>query len=278
MLKREEQLPTFSFKLRGAYNKMAYLRPKDSWKGVITCSTGNHAYGVAFSSRCLKIPAIIVMPLKTPEIIKKPISQMGAKIVLYELHNIIFISAFDDPYVIAGHGTIGMEISRQTDLKKLKAIFCAVGGGGMIAGIGLYIKRLAPNVQIIGVESVDANAMAQSLRARKRVILEQVDTFSGSAAVKIVGEETFRICLDVVDSIEEVTVDETCAAIKDIYDDTRVLAEPAGALPLAGLQKWAARNPSLHEDSSLIAIVGGANMTFDCLPFITERVRASKEH
>jgi len=286
LLKREDLQPVFSFKLRGAYNKMAHLEPRERWKGVVACSAGNHAQGVAYSARHLKIPATIVMPQGTPDIKHKNVSRLGGSVILHgadfdaakaeaarleKLHGLVSIPPFDDPYVIAGQGTVGMELLRQTDLSKLKAVFCCVGGGGLVAGIGVYIKRIAPHVKIIGVEQYDANAMVESLKAGKRVILSDVGLFADGAAVKTVGEETFRLCQDVVDEVVQVTTDETCAAIKDMFEDTRSIVEPAGALALAGLKKWVSRNPDQDRERGLVAIASGANMNFDRLRFVAER-------
>ncbi|KAH7326993.1 threonine dehydratase-like protein [Rhexocercosporidium sp. MPI-PUGE-AT-0058] len=286
LLKREDLQPVFSFKLRGAYNKMAHLDPKVSWKGVVACSAGNHAQGVAYSARKLKIPATIVMPEGTPSIKHLNVSRLGGSVVLHgadfdsakeecgrleKLHGLTNIPPFDDPYVIAGQGTIGMELLRQTNIQKLEAIFCCVGGGGLIAGIGVYVKRIAPHVKIIGVETYDANAMVQSLAKKERVVLKEVGLFADGAAVKTVGEETFRVCLDVVDEVIQVTTDETCAAIKDVFEDTRSIVEPAGALALAGLKKYVAANPSADTCRNLVAIASGANMNFDRLRFVAER-------
>ena len=190
---------------------------------------------------------------------------------LEKLHGITNIPPFDDPYVIAGQGTIGMEILRQTNLQNLEAVFSCVGGGGLIAGLGVYIKRIAPHVKIIGVETYDANAMVQSLKKKERVVLKEVGLFADGAAVKTVGEETFRLCSEVVDEIIEVTTDETCAAIKDVFEDTRSIVEPAGALALAGLKKYVARNPQPNQNRALVAIASGANMNFDRLRFVAER-------
>lgn len=190
---------------------------------------------------------------------------------LEKLHGLISIPPFDDPYVIAGQGTVGLELLRQTNLQDLKAVFCCVGGGGLIAGVGVYIKRIAPHVKIIGVEQYDANAMVESLKAGKRVFLKDVGLFADGAAVKAVGEETFRICQEVVDEVVQVTTDETCAAIKDMFEDTRSIVEPAGALALAGLKKWVTRNPSPERNRGLVAIASGANMNFDRLRFVAER-------
>ncbi|KAJ4286711.1 threonine deaminase [Kalmusia sp. IMI 367209] len=286
LLKREDLQPVFSFKLRGAYNKMAHLDPKARWKGVVACSAGNHAQGVAYSARHLRIPATIVMPSGTPDIKHKNVSRLGGSVILHgadfdaakaeaarleKLHGLISIPPFDDPYVIAGQGTIGMELLRQTNLQDLEAVFCCVGGGGLIGGIGIYIKRIAPHVKIIGVEAYDANAMVESLRKGQRVMLKEVGLFADGAAVKTVGEETFRICQEVVDEVVQVTTDETCAAIKDMFEDTRSIVEPAGALALAGLKKWVKRNPSPNPNRGLVAIASGANMNFDRLRFVAER-------
>jgi len=276
----------FSFKLRGAYNKMAHLDPKVSWKGVVACSAGNHAQGVAYSARKLKIPATIVMPEGTPSIKHLNVSRLGGSVVLHgsdfdsakeecgrleTLHGLTNIPPFDDPYVIAGQGTIGMELLRQTNIHKLEAIFCCVGGGGLIAGIGVYVKRIAPHVKIIGVETYDANAMVQSLQKGERVVLKDVGLFADGAAVKNVGEETFRLCQEVVDEVIQVTTDETCAAIKDVFEDTRSIVEPAGALAVAGLKKYVATHPSANTSRNLVAIASGANMNFDRLRFVAER-------
>ena len=286
LLKREDLLPVFSFKLRGAYNKMAHLSEKQRWKGVIACSAGNHAQGVAYSARHLKIPATIVMPSGTPAIKHKNVSRLGGAVVLHgqdfdsakeechrleKLHGLTNIAPFDDPYVIAGQGTIGLELSRQTSLHKLKAVFCCIGGGGLIAGVGTYLKRIVPGVKIIGVEAHDASAMAQSIQKKERVLLSEVGLFADGAAVKTVGEETFRLCLDVVDDVITVSTDEICAAIKDMFEDTRSIVEPAGALALAGLKVWAGRNPSPDTQRELVAVASGANMNFDRLRFVAER-------
>lgn len=286
LLKREDEQPVFSFKLRGAYNKMAHLDRNQSWKGVVACSAGNHAQGVAYSARILKIPATIVMPKGTPSIKHRNVSRLGGCVVLHgqdfdaakeeckrleQVHGLIDIPPFDDPYVIAGQGTIGMELLRQTNIQKLEAIFCCVGGGGLIAGIGVYVKRIAPHVKIIGVEAEDANAMVQSLGQKKRVVLKEVGLFADGAAVKTVGEETFRIASEVVDDVILVNTDEICAAIKDVFEDTRSIVEPAGALSLAGLKRWVAANPSSDPNRSVIAVTSGANMNFDRLRFVAER-------
>jgi threonine dehydratase len=292
LLKREDLLPVFSFKLRGAYNKMAHLPSMTSWKGVIACSAGNHAQGVAFSARHLKIPATIVMPQGTPAIKHTNVTRMGGSVVLHgpdfdsakehchkleKEHGLTNIPPFDDPYVIAGQGTIGAELLRQTSLQKLQAIFCCVGGGGLIAGVGVYVKRIAPHVKIIGVEASDANALVQSLRAGKRVVLGEVGLFADGAAVKTVGEETFRICQEVIDEVVEVSTDEICAGIKDVFEDTRSILEPAGALSLAGLKKWVKQNPSSDTSRELVAVASGANMNFERLQFVAQRAALGEQ-
>lgn len=226
------------------------------------------------------------MPSGTPAIKHLNVSRLGGSVVLHgsdfdaakaeahrleKLHNLTNIPPFDDPYVIAGQGTVGMEIVRQAKLHNLEAVFCCVGGGGLIAGVGAYIKRIAPHVKIIGVETFDANAMAQSLKKGERVMLNEVGLFADGAAVKLVGEETFRICQDVVDDVIEVTTDEICAAIKDVFEDTRSILEPAGALALAGLKKYVAANPDPNPQRELVAVTSGANMDFDRLRFVAER-------
>jgi len=253
---------------------------------ALLIDVGNHAQGVAYSARKLKIPATIVMPEGTPSIKHLNVSRLGGSVVLNgadfdaakeecgrleKLHGLTNIPPFDDPYVIAGQGTIGMELLRQTNIQKLEAIFCCVGGGGLIAGIGVYVKRIAPHVKIIGVEAYDANAMVQSLAKGQRVVLKDVGLFADGAAVKTVGEETFRLCQEVVDEVIQVTTDETCAAIKDVFEDTRSIVEPAGALALAGLKKYVASHPSSNTSRNLVAIASGANMNFDRLRFVAER-------
>jgi threonine dehydratase len=284
--KREDEQPVFSFKLRGAYNKMAHLDPAKSWKGVVCCSAGNHAQGVAYSARKLKIPATIVMPEATPSIKHMNVARLGGHVVLHgqdfdaakeecarreKQDGLINIPPFDDPYVIAGQGTIGNELFGQVNMSKVEAIFCGVGGGGLITGIGLFVKRMAPHVKIIGVEAHDANAMAQSLKKGYRVVLDDVGLFADGAAVRTVGEETFRIAQEVIDEVIEVSTDEICAAIKDMYDDTRSGLEPAGALSIAGLKKYVAKYPSNDTKRTLIAVTSGANMNFDRLRFVAER-------
>jgi len=197
--------------------------------------------------------------------------------ILEKQHGLTNIPPFDDPYVIAGQGTIGLELLRQTSLQNLEAIFCCVGGGGLIAGVGIYVKRIAPHVKIIGVEANDANAMVQSLKLGRRVFLKEVGLFADGAAVKTVGEETFRICQEVVDDVVLVSTDEICAAIKDTFEDTRSILEPAGALSLAGLKKWVGQNPSEDANRELVAVTSGANMNFDRLRFVAERASLGEQ-
>lgn len=286
-LKREDLLPVFSFKLRGAYNMIAKLDDTRKSKGVIACSAGNHAQGVAFSAKNLGIPATIVMPTATPSIKYQNVSRLGAQVVLYgddfdaaksectrlsEENGLTNIPPFDHPYVIAGQGTIAMELLRQTNGEKLSAVFCAVGGGGLISGIGAYLKRIAPHVKIIGVETYDADALYQSLQAKKRVHLDTVGSFADGTAVKIIGEETFRVCEDVVDEVVKVDTDEICAAIKDVFEDTRSIVEPSGAMTVAGMKRYIADHPELdHTKSTYIPVLSGANMNFDRLRFVSER-------
>jgi threonine dehydratase len=288
-LKREDLQPVFSFKLRGAYNLMAQLKEDERWKGVVACSAGNHAQGVAYSAKHLNIPATIVMPTPTPSIKFQNVARLGAKVVLHgndfdaakqechrlaEKHSLTNIPPFDDPYVIAGQGTIGLELLRQVNIQELKAVFCTIGGGGLIAGIGAYIKRIAPHVKIIGVETYDADAMKQSLDAHRRVTLKEVGLFADGAAVKVTGEECFRLCQKYVDEVILVSTDEICAAIKDVFVETRSIVEPAGALSVAGIHKYIAAHPDVdHGANAYVAVLSGANMNFDRLRFVAERAR-----
>lgn len=232
------------------------------------------------------------MPAGTPSIKHLNVARLGGTVILKgddfdaakaealrleQAHELINIAPFDDPYVIAGQGTIGMELLRQTKLQELEAIFCCVGGGGLIAGIGVYIKRIMPSVKIIGVETYDANAMVSSLHAGHPVSLKEVGLFADGAAVKTVGTETFRLCQEVVDEIVQVTTDETCAAIKDVFEDTRSIVEPAGALALAGLKKYVASHPSQNPHRQLVALASGANMNFDRLRFVAERASLGEQ-
>ena len=283
LLKREDMQSVFSFKLRGAYNKMAQLPPDLLAKGVIAASAGNHAQGVALGASRLGTQAIIVMPVTTPQVKVDAVKSRGGVVVLHgdtyddayayarELEaekGLTFIHPFDDPHVIAGQGTIGMEILRQHQ-KPIHAIFVAIGGGGLISGIAAYVKRLRPEIKIIGVEPIDADAMSQSLQAGHRVRLSQVGLFADGVAVREVGEETFRLCQQYVDDIILVGTDDTCAAIKDVFEDTRSIVEPAGALAIAGAKAYVEREGIT--DQTLIAIACGANMNFDRLRFVAER-------
>jgi threonine dehydratase len=283
LLKREDKQPVFSFKLRGAYNKMAHLTPAQLKRGVICASAGNHAQGVALGAQKLGTTATIVMPVTTPRIKISAVAARGAKVVLHgdsyheaaqyakalaRKRGLAFVHPYDDPLVIAGQGTIGMEILRQHQ-RPIDAIFVPVGGGGLIAGIAAYVKRLAPSTRIIGVEPVDSNAMTASLKAGKRVTLPHVNIFADGVAVRQVGRETFRICRELVDEMVLVDTDEICAAIKDIYEDTRTVVEPSGALALAGAKRWLARRRL--KGKTVVAIACGANMNFDRLRFVAER-------
>ena len=282
-LKREDLQPVFSFKLRGAYNKMASLTAEQAAAGVIAASAGNHAQGVALAAKKLGIKALIVMPKTTPEIKIKSVKARGAKIVLHgdsyddafshakELvaeKGMTFIHPYDDPDVIAGQGTVGMEILRQHN-GDIHAIFVPVGGGGLVAGVAAYVKFVRPEIKIIAVEPDDADCLNQALKAGSRVILDQVGLFADGVAVKQVGEEPFRIAQMYVDEVITVSTDEICAAIKDIFDDTRSVAEPAGALSVAGLKRYAEQYGLTNQ--TLIAIDSGANINFDRLRYVAER-------
>jgi len=284
LFKREDLQPVFSFKIRGAYNKIAQLSAISAQRGVICASAGNHAQGVALAARTRGIPAVIVMPLTTPEIKVQAVADLGGEIVLHgddydqayehatELarqRQLVFVHPFDDADVIAGQGTIAMEILRQRHGDDIDAIFVPIGGGGLIAGIAAYAKALYPRIKIIGVEPEDAAGMYESLRAGKRVTLERVGMFADGVAVKRVGEEPFRLAKQYVDEIVLVSTDQICAAIQDIFQDTRSIAEPAGALAVAGIKKYVARENC--SERTLIAINCGANMNFDRLRYVAER-------
>jgi threonine dehydratase len=283
LLKREDQQPVFSFKLRGAYNKMAHLAPSRLARGVICASAGNHAQGVALAAQRLGCKAVIVMPVTTPRIKVSAVGARGAEVELHGdsyheayLHarglarrrGLTFVHPYDDPLVIAGQGTIAMEILRQ-HAGPLDAIFVPVGGGGLIAGIAAYTKRVSPRTRIVGVEPVDSNAMQASLEAGRRVTLQHVNIFADGVAVKQVGRETFRLARKLVDEMVLVDTDEICAAIKDIYEETRTIVEPAGGLALAGAKRWVERRRA--KGRSIVAIACGANMNFDRLRFVAER-------
>ena len=287
-LKREDLQPVFSFKVRGAYNKMAKLSAAALGKGVICASAGNHAQGVALAAQKLGARAVIVMPTTTPTIKIDAVRARGAEVVLAgesfddahaharELEaaeSLTFVHPYDDPDVIAGQGTVGMEILRQHG-RPIDAIFCCVGGGGLLAGVAAYVKRLRPATRLIGVEAVDADAMARSLEAGRRVRLEQVWLFADGAAVKEVGVETFRLCQQYVDEIIRVDNDQICAAIKDVFEDTRAILEPAGALATAGAKVWLGRPGMTNQ--TVVAVASGANLNFDRLRFVAERAEVGE--
>lgn len=283
LLKREDLQPVFSFKVRGAYNKICNLTADERARGVIASSAGNHAQGVALAARRLDVKALIVMPKTTPRIKVDAVTDLGAEIVLHgssyddarahadELADetgMVIVPPFDDPDIIAGQGTVALEILRQHG-PDIHAIFVAIGGGGLIAGIAAYVKSLWPHIRIIGVEPEDAPSMHHSLKAGQRIVLDHVGIFADGVAVKQVGEETFRIARECVDEVLLASTDEICAAIKDIYEDTRSIAEPAGALSVAGLKRYVEREAI--EGATLIAVDGGANVNFDRLRHIAER-------
>lgn len=283
LVKREDLQPVFSFKLRGAYNKIAKLPREALDKGIICASAGNHAQGVALAAQKLGAKATIVMPRTTPAIKIQAVRDRGGRIVLFgdtydEAYQharqleaekgMVFIHPYDDPDVIAGQGTIGMEILRQHP-DPIDAIFIAVGGGGLIAGVAAYVKFLRPDIKIIGVEPDDAASMHQALKHGQRVVLDQVGIFADGVAVRQVGEETFRLAQELVDDVIVVSTDQICAAIKDIFDDTRSIAEPAGALGIAGMKKYVERTGVTG--ANLIAINCGANINFDRLRHVAER-------
>jgi len=282
LLKREDLQSVFSFKLRGAYNKMAGLPRARRARGVIAASAGNHAQGVALAAQKLGCRAVIVMPVTTPRIKVNAVAARGAEVVLHgdsydeayahalrlkRRRRLAFVHPYNDPEVIAGQGTIGVEILRQHP-QPIDAIFVPVGGGGLISGIAAYVKRINPAIRMIGVEPLDADAMARSLKAGRRVRLEQVGLFADGVAVKEVGVETFRIARELVDEMVVVDTDEICAAIKDVFEDTRVVLEPAGALAVAGAKAWVERHA--FKNKTLVAIASGANTNFDRLRFIAE--------
>ncbi len=291
LLKREDTQPVFSFKLRGAYNKMAGLTAHELKRGVIAASAGNHAQGVALSAARLGCKAVIVMPVTTPEVKVDAVRSFGganvevvlqgesysdAKAhadVLAARRKLVFVHPFDDPDVIAGQGTIGMEILRQHP-GPIEAIFVAIGGGGMISGIAAYVKAVRPEIRIIGVQASDSDAMAQSIEAGRRVVLKDVGLFCDGTAVKQVGKETFRLCQQLVDEIVRVDADAVCAAIKDVFQDTRSILEPAGALAVAGMKIWTAKKAV--KGKTVVAVACGANMNFDRLRFVSERAEVGE--
>jgi threonine dehydratase len=294
-LKREDMQSVFSFKLRGAYNKMAQLTPAQLRRGVICASAGNHAQGVALSAKTLGCRAVIVMPTTTPALKIEAVRARGGEVVLSgesysdayqhalyleKKEKLTFVHPFDDPEVIAGQGTIAMEILRQ-HAGPIHAVFVAIGGGGLIGGIGAYIKAVRPDIKVIGVQTTDSDAMARSLKAGRRVVLSDVGLFSDGTAVKQVGEETFRLAKQVVDEVLLVDTDDVCTAIKDVFTDTRSILEPAGALAVAGAKAYIARAAKARQplhDQTLVAIACGANMNFDRLRFVAERAEVGEAH
>lgn len=293
--KREDMQSVFSFKLRGAYNKMAHLTPAQLKHGVICASAGNHAQGVALSAQRLGCRAVIVMPVTTPKVKIDAVKVRGGEVVLFgesysdayahalqleKKHKLSFVHPFDDPDVIAGQGTIGMEILRQ-HAAPIHAVFVAIGGGGLISGVAAYIKSVRPEIKVIGVQTTDSDAMARSIKSGRRVTLTDVGLFSDGTAVKQVGEETFRLTKKYVDEIILVDTDAVCAAIKDVFTDTRSILEPAGALAIAGAKAYVQRaleNKKPLKDETLIAIACGANMNFDRLRFVAERAEMGEAH
>ncbi|MBM6594458.1 threonine ammonia-lyase, biosynthetic [Microvirga sp. BT291] len=282
-VKREDLQPVFSFKIRGAYNRIARLSEEARARGVICASAGNHAQGVALSSKRLGIEATIVMPVTTPPIKIEAVRYWGGNVVLHgdtfdvayeharELERergLTFVHPYDDPDVIAGQGTIGMEMLQQHP-DPIEAVFVPVGGGGLAAGVASYVKFLRPETKVIGVEPVDAASMKAAMAAGERVILDRVGLFADGVAVRQAGEETFALCRTLLDEVLTADTDEMCAAVKDIFEDMRVIAEPAGALALAGLKAYAARSP--ERTGALIAVNSGANMNFDRLRHVAER-------
>ena len=283
LLKREDQQAVFSFKLRGAYNKMAHLSAEQLRQGVICASAGNHAQGVALAARRLGCRAVIVMPVTTPRVKVDAVQALGGAVVLHgdsysdayvhavklqKAEQLTFVHPFDDPDVIAGQGTVGMEILRQHQ-GPLDAVFVAIGGGGLISGVAAYIKAVRPEVRVIGVQTVDSDAMLRSVKAGKRVQLHDVGLFADGTAVKLVGEETFRVARLLVDDYVVVDTDEVCAAIKDIFQDTRSVMEPSGALGVAGIKQYVAQHKL--KGQTYVAVTCGANMNFDRLRFVAER-------
>jgi threonine dehydratase len=288
-LKREDTQPVFSFKLRGAYNKMVKLSPEELARGVVCASAGNHAQGVALSARHLDCRAVIVMPVTTPKLKADAVLALGGEVVLHgdsysdaythamelqQRHQYVFVHPFDDPDVIAGQGTIGMEILRQHH-QPIFAVFVAIGGGGLISGVAAYIKAVRPEINVIGVQMHDSDAMIRSVKAGERCRLADVGLFSDGTAVKFVGEETFRLTRELVDDFVLVDTDAVCAAIKDAFEDTRSILEPAGAMSIAGMKQYIAQNGITGQD--LVAITCGANMNFDRLRFVAERAEAGEE-
>jgi threonine dehydratase len=289
LLKREDTQPVFSFKLRGAYNKMAHLSPAQLKRGVICASAGNHAQGVALGARRLGSKALIVMPVTTPQLKIDAVKALGGEVVLagesYSdayLHaqklqaeqGMTFVHPFDDPDVIAGQGTVAMEVLRQHP-GKIDAIFVAIGGGGLISGVAAYVKAVRPEIKVIGVQTTDSDAMLRSVRAGKRVQLADVGLFADGTAVKLVGEETFRLARELVDDYVVVDTDAVCAAIKDVFQDTRSILEPSGAMGVAAVKQYVQTHKA--KGQTFVAVTCGANMNFDRLRFVAERAEVGEE-
>lgn len=290
LLKREDLQPVFSFKLRGAYNKIVHMSDEQRARGVIAASAGNHAQGVALAAKRLGIQSLIVMPRTTPDIKVQSVRKLGGKAVLHgdtydeayaraikiaDEKGMVFVHPYDDPDVIAGQGTVAMEILRQHEAP-LHAIFVPVGGGGLIAGVSSYVKALYPEVKVIGVEPDDAPTLYRALQREKRVVLEHVGIFADGVAVRQIGDEPFRVARRCVDEVILVSTDEICAAIKDIFDDTRSIAEPAGALAVAGMKRYVEHTRITGEH--LVAIDSGANMNFDRLRHVAERAEVGERN
>lgn len=293
LLKREDTQPVFSFKLRGAFNKMVHLTEEERARGVICASAGNHAQGVALAAKRLGCRAVIVMPVTAPAMKVEAVRNLGGEVVLVgdsfsdaaahaskmaQDEGLTFVHPFDDPYVIAGQGTIAMEILRQyqpSDGSRPDAVFVQIGGGGLAAGVSVYLKSIYPDIKVIGVETTDSDCMKRSIAAGDPVTLDDVGLFSDGTAVKRPGDETFRLCRENLDDIVLVESDEICAAIKDVFEDTRSIVEPSGALSLAGLKHWAKATGA--KNKTLVAITSGANMNFDRLRFVSERAESGEE-
>ncbi|HET9643386.1 MAG TPA: threonine ammonia-lyase, biosynthetic, partial [Burkholderiaceae bacterium] len=288
-LKREDDQAVFSFKLRGAYNKMAHLSPEQLARGVICASAGNHAQGVALSARHLKCKSVIVMPVTTPRVKVDAVQSLGGEVVLHGdsysdayLHaleleksrRLTFVHPFDDPDVIAGQGTIAMEILRQHE-GPIDAVFVAIGGGGLVSGVAAYIKAVRPEIKVIGVQTTDSDAMVRSVKAGKRVQLADVGLFCDGTAVKLVGEETFRLARELVDEYVVVDTDAVCAAIKDMFQDTRSILEPSGAMTVAAVKQYVETNKP--KGKTFVVVTSGANMNFDRLRFVAERAEVGEQ-
>lgn len=290
-IKREDLQPVFSFKIRGAYNKMAHLSDEQKKAGVICASAGNHAQGIAEAARLMKVKATIVMPVTTPDIKVSSVRSRGGKVVLHgdsfdeafahamklmEERGLTFVHPYDDPLVIAGQGTIGREMLHQIGKDPIHAIFLPVGGGGLAAGVAAYIKYLRPDIKVIAVEYEESACLAAAMQAGKRVTLKEVGLFADGIAVAQIGKETFKLLKDTIDEVITVSADEICAAIKDVFDDTRSVAEPAGATSIAGMKKYIEQTGAT--DETLVTICSGANMNFDRLRYVAERALVGEHH